>query len=921
MKQLSINHISAASIRANRKTYLSLVFGIFLAVYLAAAVSLCGYGILKSKEQQIIERVGTTDCVLFDEPDVSDERLRQSGLFSDFGRLFLKAEIKDSEVYLGYPDEDGAAILCQSLLDGRLPERAGEIAVERGVLEKLRIEASVGDTLRLTITPINGLDEERELTLVGLLREQSPYFNLTNEYVSTGHLMSWPSVLISPEESFDTGRTVIHRVMRYAPLVTLSRVQNAFDPDYREGISFFGIRRTEGQITSYDPVGFDAGGYFEQLILIIILGVSLLLVTTIGISSAMESVLDSKTEEIGMLRAVGATKRQIRRIFGRDPWLISLITLPPALILAVLTAWIFSLIMPERLEFAFSLWMLLPTVLISALSILVSSALPLLRASRQMPMGALRDTSLLRKAKRFHSRETFTAPRLIALRQFSLHPWRQLGAALMLSLTLLFLTLFGNYAMEFAKGYGTPGVAFSLYPLDRSDMHTYDFAMPALHYDLTEQDLTQIEAIPHVTKAERRAYTMVNLVVDGEIPTYLQPFYHATGRNNLEYSFDVVGNSLSGLDYLLMDDSTPAPPKVYYGETGFLAWRSYETFQQMRAASDAWNIDGKLLPVMVELIGSWSNMQEEGIDWEALDRGEQVLVYAPAPYVYRDQQTNDYVLYPIRDDSHHEQLGDPVAHIENDYFHVGQSLSFVQLLQEGQRQTIGYEDDLSSYAAMEKRETTVSIGAVFTAGDNIASREFLTFYTTPKGAAAMGICMSQPEMVTVSLDGEVDLETEKAIETRLTDIARRGEMRVYNHLASLREDREIQTRFLLLLAGMLLMFFAVSVSMQINSSGRRIRADERMIGTLRAVGADEKALLGCYRIPVLICTCFGTLFELLLLPRVAKVFFGIHGWHPAIMIPLTLILAALCAMCSLSGTKARLKGVLEESIVENIREL
>ena len=38
MKQLSINHISAASIRANRKTYVSLAAGIVLAVVLATAL-------------------------------------------------------------------------------------------------------------------------------------------------------------------------------------------------------------------------------------------------------------------------------------------------------------------------------------------------------------------------------------------------------------------------------------------------------------------------------------------------------------------------------------------------------------------------------------------------------------------------------------------------------------------------------------------------------------------------------------------------------------------------------------------------------------------------------------------------------------------------------------------------------------------
>ena len=53
MKQLSINHISAASIRANRKTYVSLAAGIVLAVVLATVMTLCAFGLIEAREQQV----------------------------------------------------------------------------------------------------------------------------------------------------------------------------------------------------------------------------------------------------------------------------------------------------------------------------------------------------------------------------------------------------------------------------------------------------------------------------------------------------------------------------------------------------------------------------------------------------------------------------------------------------------------------------------------------------------------------------------------------------------------------------------------------------------------------------------------------------------------------------------------------------
>ena len=110
MKQLSINHISAASIRANRKAYLSLAFGIFLAVFLATTVSICCRGIIAAQQQGIRRMVGDTDCVIYDDPNLTDEQLRQSGLFQNIGREYVLAAVKDSDVYLGYADEEGAEI-------------------------------------------------------------------------------------------------------------------------------------------------------------------------------------------------------------------------------------------------------------------------------------------------------------------------------------------------------------------------------------------------------------------------------------------------------------------------------------------------------------------------------------------------------------------------------------------------------------------------------------------------------------------------------------------------------------------------------------------------------------------------------------------------------------------------------------------
>ena len=121
-----------------------------------------------------------------------------------------------------------------------------------------------------------------------------------------------------------------------------------------------------------------------------------------------------------------------------------------------------------------------------------------------------------------------------------------------------------------------------------------------------------------------------------------------------------------------------------------------------------------------------------------------------------------------------------------------------------------------------------------------------------------------------------------------------------------------------------MLFFAVSVAMQVGNTGRRIRADRRMLGTLRAVGADRNTLVGCYRLPMILASLagliLGTAFYLVF--RYSDMTgTAFPAYHPEIVLPLFVVLSGLCLLCCLAGVRARLGQVLKRSIVENIREL
>ena len=921
MKQLSINHISAASIRANRKTYVSLAVGIVLSVVLATVMTLCAYGIVQAREQKVIQTVGYTDCILLDEPDITGDALRGSGLFDQIGQQFVVASVKDSNVFLGYTDETGQEVLCRSCVEGRLPEAPGEIAIERSALEKLRLEAEVGDSVTWTLLPVDGVEEEHRFTIVGILKEQTSALDVSNFYLTTGQrVLNWPAALISSDDCFATGRVVVHRVMTYSPLSNFSRVEKRWFYG-----AFFGVSRTQAMAYPNDPAATDLAAYTQLTGMLLVLGLALLLAVCIGISSAMEGVLSAKTEEIGMLRAVGATKRQIRRIFGRDAWLLSLIALPLGLLVGLLAAWIVCSLSPNEMVFAPRVWLILPVIVISALCIAVASGLPLRRASKQMPMGVLRDTALLRKAASFQSKQSFRATELIAARQLRIHPWRQLGAALMVMATLICTAFVGEMGYDAMSELSrSHPVAFTLTPYGWIAAHGYAFAAMKPENQLSEQDVAQIRNLPQVAYASFDGQTDVNLIFNGELPEYFQTMAGTTGRaddGETVWEYSVFGGG-SGMNYLALTDDDPEPPEALYEEDSAAWYRrnTWEKYRQMRAVMEAHNLSGKpirltLFIIDLSQVDFTDGIAEGKVDLAAIDAGEQVLVYAPTYYVSKTE--NGDLIAATYVWNRREAL----AEYHNDYFYAGQRLDLTQLLCDSPAGTETYDAWLAGYAQMERNDATVTVGAVLD-GKSIRD-EALCLLTTEAGARALGFPATFVSGMQISLTGDVDRETEEALEARLERIAMRGDMRVYNWLQSWREEVASMKQAFALFIALLLLFFTVAVAMQVGNAGRRIRSDARMIGTLRAVGADEKALLGCYRLPLLLTTGIGTALGIALY-LVFAVWYSSQTMlhlHPYAIAPAMLVLAALCALCCLEGLKMRLKTVLDQSIVENIREL
>ena len=952
MKRLTMNQVAKASLKANRKAYLSLAIGILLAVYLCSASVLGAYGSIKANEQKIIEQVGYIDAFLLNCAAVSDETVRDSGFFSRIGKVFVTAQIEKTGLYAGYYDEEAQALMPRKVLEGRLPQAPGEIALEETALAQLRLDIGVGDQVTWTMQPLEGLPEERTYTLVGVLNDQSPYMESYGSMFSSYGTTEWPNALVySGDMPFQTGNAALHRVVTYAPLVTYARFTHS--PAYEDwGYTLVAVSRATGRAIWTDPTAEDLGGYAAQAEIWILLGFALLLSCGVAISSATESVLTQKTEEIGMLRAVGATRRQIRRLFGRDAWLLCLIALPVGMVLGIVTVWLISLFAEGTILFRLNGWLLLPVAGLSALCVFLSSRLPLKRAARQTPMGVLRDVGMLRKAKKFKSKKQFRATRLIASRQTRLHPLRQAGGALMVALTLLCTAILSE-ALLYKSGY-TPAYDFYIQPIN-GQYRSYHFASD-LHFAnteargnvLTDQDIQQIRAIPNVASVSVTTSADILLELREEtVPQYFRDYYTeerdinsvgpdgAVTASHAYVFYNVISPFIytESLAYLLEDTSD----RVTDLDQEYLEWNA-KTFQEMQAAQRGYGAQGKLILLTIEVMDVsdadfQKGLKEGRIDQAALDAGREVLVFAPELGFWETEQRGEIVGNIAGTDFGKYHPNEKLkGRAVNDYFTAGKSLQLIQALTETENKGESWDRSSApftqaemealeqSYRNLRPENAAVTVGAVLESASTV--RNGLCLITTEKGLRALGFAPTEPTFINVSLTGEVDRETEEAIQRRLETIASRAGMEVKNRMESERENARRQRQIELVFLGIIVLFFAMSVSMQVSGTGRRIRADQRMIGTLRAVGADEGALMGCYRLPMLAATAAGLLLALAIYALMG-IFFNNYFLtrHAAVTMPLIAVLAALCALCCMAGVKGRLRQVLSKSVVENIREL
>lgn len=918
MKKLTYSSMALARLRANKKQYFSLVLGIFLSIFMISTLVLSIWGIYQAELQERYDKVGYLDMVILDNDGITDDDIQSFGTFDRIGHAYLSGVVTDCNVYMGYYDEIGLSLMNLNPVDGRLPEAPGEIALEKSAMDVLNVDWQVGETVALSITPVDGTEETRSFTVVGILPERSEHLSIMDH----NGINQFPAIVTSTDEpGFRAGRLGVHYLMGLANHTTLDQAITAlWDALHQDIIDssvlncFFGLSITGQQryIASIGDILESDDEMFSLMLMACVLAGSLILSCGIGISGAMEGVLSKRREEIGVLRALGATRRQIRRMFGRENLILGLIVSPLSILMSMGAVWVLSQFLQENLIYAVELWLIVPVVLFSIIVILISGYLPLARVSKLMPMSVIRDTAMLRRSKRIKSRKVFSATRLIAFRQVRFNPTRQIGATLLVAFMLLASGLLGALVYSYTDISMADQAAFSIN--GHYGIMGYKGVRVYTKTSLSAQSIRQLKTLDHVESI------LVNRKMDiiAQVETVPQYAKISSGLH------DQLG---------MLDDAMFEEAMVCHGDA-----RDYyekqkeqyrEEYQQLRETYGFEQEAFQMSIMTVDLTkGNIAVLKEhltEGtINTDAINAGTQVLILAPEVWT-KSYNTGGTITCTPEDPSFDQFVAEgAILAAWNNVFFAGQTLPLTQLYSEN--------DD---FIPVMRNDAQVQVCGVVDSLNGLPynNGDKCVIITTEQGLENMGLRMEGLRSIDIYLDGELSPDAETRLERQLNAISRRSEgYSVFNWMENYRQRQQAKQQELILYTSVVTVFFTVAVGMIVSSVTRQLNSEGRTIGMLRAVGAGERTLLRCYsgQLGASILGGVGISLSLLLLYVFGSVIDGLQYGYSFTRKEISIFLligAVCCAMACFCFVickvllRLRIRGIISKSIIDNIKEL
>ncbi|MDA2646952.1 FtsX-like permease family protein [Bacillus cereus] len=369
-KQLSRRYL-----KGNKKRTILTLIGIVLSVSLISTIGLFMNGTQISQIENTKKRQGYSfHAVVLNYDESILKKIKYNPQIESFGLMSQgeTVQVGEAAVQMNFADDNALEFLKYSIIKGRLPSNDQEVAVDPWVLPYIKENIQIGDSFELN---------EKKYKLVGFLSDST--YTQENK---VGRLLTYKS-------KFSAGEGKI--------LVGISSKAN-----FNEVLE--GLKAISGENNiniSNELIQLEKPGYNNSIMATLIITISIVVIATIVvIYNAFQISVVERTRQFGLLRSIGATRKQIRQIVLREATFLAVIAIPIGIIC--------SLIALASLQFTFSLLMenskavsifyvdwniLIISSIITLFSVIASSLYPAYFAGKISPLLAISSRLSIKK--------------------------------------------------------------------------------------------------------------------------------------------------------------------------------------------------------------------------------------------------------------------------------------------------------------------------------------------------------------------------------------------------------------------------------------------------------------------------------------------------------------------------------------------
>ena len=170
-KKLTYNSLAMSTLKNRKKSYALMIIGIVLAMIFSSGVPFFASCLQSSQKEMQYRKQGKQDTIVTNAQNYElNKAIEDGSIIGEIGYAHIlsyawneKEDFSDGTM-IGWLDERATELYYPVVLDGRMPEKENEIAIEKSALQRMRLDTKIGEEITLKALVCNSdefLEEEK----------------------------------------------------------------------------------------------------------------------------------------------------------------------------------------------------------------------------------------------------------------------------------------------------------------------------------------------------------------------------------------------------------------------------------------------------------------------------------------------------------------------------------------------------------------------------------------------------------------------------------------------------------------------------------------------------------------------------------------------------------------------------------------